>query len=69
MAGRDKELRKNALDIAESSTDISERSVDGTHEKEDMSRRFSDPMSSSGQKVGLVPVGVHVLTRRTWSQP
>lgn len=38
MAGRDDEL--NALDMAESSTDISERSVDGTHERKTCAQGF-----------------------------
>lgn len=33
VAGRDDELKENALDVAESSTDISERSVDGARER------------------------------------
>lgn len=55
MAGRDDELKKNALDMA----------IDRTHEKENMSTRFSNPESVSnefhGQEVGHVPVGIPVI--------
>lgn len=60
MAGRDDKLKKYALDMAEGSTGISEKSVNGTHEKEDMPTRFLS-LSQMEQEVRRVPVGIHVL--------